>query len=95
MRIVKTINLQRKLLVFSGVLFACMFDLIVNFKIRQIVLDLYKPVWIGWFILALLALTMWAVLLERYVRPLSTVGAISTGFCGYALASFLLPVVGG
>jgi len=39
------------------------------------------------WVIAFLAL---AVLLERYVRPLSRMGAISTGFCGYALMSFLI-----
>ncbi len=94
MRIVKKLNWQRKFLVFLGVLFACAFDLLVNFRFRQVVLDFYKPVWIAWMLLALLALFLGASFLERYVRPLSTAGAISTGFCGYALISFLIPLTG-
>lgn len=94
MRIVKKLNWQRKFLVFAGVLFACAFDLLVNFRFRQVVLDFYKPVWIAWLLLALLALFLVASFLERYVRPLSTMGALSTGFCGYALASFIWPVAG-
>lgn len=94
MRLAKSLNWQRKMLVFAGVFFAFMFDSLVNRRVRHVTFDIYELTWLFWLTLGGMALFLCAVLLERYVRPLSTVGALSTGFCGYALASFIWPVSG-
>lgn len=88
------LRLRRALIVFAGVISACLFDLGIKDQGRDpvIILDHSEIGYIaGVGFLGLFVLMAIAAMLERYVRPLSNVGAISTGFCGYALISFLMP----
>ena len=84
-------HILRKSLVFLGILTACLFDLAFKGRFGDAPFQLPAQELIMFSCLWLVALALIAVLLERYVRPYSNTGAIMTGFCGYALMSFLIP----
>ena len=91
MTLIIPFHIWRKTLVFLGVLAACLFDLAFKARFGDAPFQLQLKDLLSLACVWLLALILMAVLLERYVRPLSHTGAIMTGFCGYALLSFLVP----
>ena len=93
MTVLTSYNMRRVFFVFAGVFSAAVFDLGVNSPMAA--LNFYDVSAHGdsmasvFVLLWALILGLLAFALERYVRPMSRIGAISTGFCGYALISFL------
>lgn len=91
MTITIPVSLLRILLVFLGVLTAGLFDLAFKARFGEAVFQRPPRELLVLSLCGFVVLILLSVLLERYVRPLSRVGAIMTGFCGYALLSFLVP----
>jgi len=89
MRYLNLYTLRAQCAVFLGLLSACLYDMSVNRHAGYVALDASAAIFATQVLFLMVALLLIAMLLERYVRPLSRAGALMTGFCGYALISFV------
>ncbi|PHR94493.1 MAG: hypothetical protein COA69_02545 [Robiginitomaculum sp.] len=96
MRFYRRYNFHATIIIFCGLVTACLLDTVIH-KHEALI---HNWVLVDWltseatliaFMGMVLVLVTLSLFLQNYVKPLSYLGAFMTGFCAFALIAFVVP----